>query len=203
MTVGEVSSLSCYHAYSDSSGGAQWDLLPNGECTWTSSDPGVVSVGANTGVVTAVAAGDAVINVSWNKDPAVPTGSMRVSVSAPETTTAAPETEPSPVTLGPVSADTKTPGISFRKTTGFTGMSLPAVAAVGTQKQYEVYSGFYSSMFGPNYTTSVPVSECVWSSSDPSIATVENGLATFLAAGQVTITCTWNGLTTSESVTVQ
>jgi uncharacterized protein YjdB len=166
MTVSETRPISC----SISPAGAA-----NKAVFWTSSAPGIAKVDSNSGVVTAVATGSAVITVTTKNKGR--TATCNVTVSAPVSNPG----EPS----APSGDDDKVTNITINKAT----LSL----VVGSTEALTVTAQPATAI---DYTVT-------WTSSDEAKATVDNGgLVTAVAAGTATITAKVGEFTDTCVVTV-
>ena len=138
---------------------------------WTSSAPGVASIDPATGIATAVSAGAAIItSIATNPDGTVVTGTATYTVAGTTTTSAEPL-----VSMAIVPA-TQT-ALAANQTANF--------IAIGT-------TGSGSTVNLTNQAATIngkTIAAAVWSSSNPSVATVNaaTGVATALSAGATAI----------------
>ncbi|MES2703898.1 MAG: Ig-like domain-containing protein [Bacteroidota bacterium] len=177
--------------------------------TWSTSNSAVASVGLTTGVVTGVAPGNATITyslgsgcratitVSVNTVPSAITGVMNICDAGFTTlTNATPggvwsSSDPTiaTITSGGVVAGIA-PGsviISYTMSTG-----CAAVATFNVNPNPPTITGFNSICFGDMSTLSNALTGGIWSSSNPSVASVDvsTGVVNGLSAGMATITYT-------------
>lgn len=154
-------------------------LLPEGTTdtiTYVSSDPSVVTV-SETGVLTAVGPGQATVTITCGAVQEVCDVIcwFEAETTAPSETTA--PTEPP-------------------ETTKATQPAVSAEPAVLTLDQSDVSFFTLGEAFTLRVTlgeTSVGRSKVTWTSSDPSVATVEKGLVTAVGKGTATITAEYDG----------
>lgn len=123
---------------------------------FSSSNEEVVTV-SNTGKVTCVGEGQAVITVSCGEQ----TAECKVSCVFPETT------------------------------------EQPTVAPEGVRLNRKSITADYEGFTWTLYSGNVAVEDIVWTSDDPSVAVIENGVVTAVAEGTTTVYAEYNGVTTS------
>jgi uncharacterized protein YjdB len=140
--------------------------------TWTSSNPSVATINAATGVAQSVGAGAAVITaIASNPDGSVVTGAATYTVTVSSSTTQEPLTS---LAIVPIAQT----ALAVNQTAHF--------LAIGTTG-----SGTTVNLTNQGATIgSATVKAAVWSSSNPSVATVDaaTGVATALSAGVTAIT---------------
>lgn len=147
--------------------------------TYVSSDPTVVTV-SETGLVTAVGAGQAQITVTCGNVSAscqvycwlLEETTQPVETSQPVETTAPQATEPKPTESKPAEKPVLT-------------LDPVDVSCFYAGEPFTIYPRFGGS--------SVSRSKVKWSTSDPKVATVENGLVTAVGKGTATITAEYEG----------
>ncbi len=171
--------------------------------TFTSSDENVVKVDAD-GLVTPVADGEAIITISCGSHRLECKVTCEMGIEAPPATeppvteppvteppvtdpdpTEPDPTEPDPTEPEPTEPDVPTPSIGFclnRVDFTLNGYGATWDLSANSPDQY-----------GNNYEGPADVSEVTWTSSDPTIATVENGVVTAVGNGKTYIIAEYNG----------
>jgi hypothetical protein len=139
---------------------------------WTSSNPSVATVDPATGIAKSVASGAAVITaIATNPDGSIVTGQANLTVSGSTTTSA------EPIASLAVLPATQTSLAVGQK------INFLAIATTG--------SGGSVNLTGQSVTINgVTIGQAVWSSSNPSVASVDpaTGIATSVSAGATAIT---------------
>lgn len=193
MTEGEEASLTATVAPDNAS---------NKTVTWTSSDPAVATV--DNGKVTAVKAGEATITAKAGEKAA----DCKVLVKAKDIPAPTPTPTPNPGTGSDVgSGGDSGAGQGGDSGTGSDTPQPPATIAVTsvtlnkteltlTEKESTVLTATVT----PDNATDKTVN---WSSSDPAVATVENGKVTAVKAGEATITATAGEKSATCKITVE
>lgn len=187
------------------------DITPGG--VWSSSNPGVASVGSNSGIVTGISAGIATISytascgfvttvVTVNPLPAAITG---ITNLCPGSTTSLTSTTPGgnwSCSNGNVSIGSSTgivtgiaAGSSIITYTLGTGCQVTTIVTVAPLSSPILFSGTDSICMGATVTLSNALGGGKWKSGDTSVAKVDStsGLVTGLAGGVAGITYTLPG----------
>ena len=157
QTVSAPTQTSQFLAIGSTSSGATVNLTNS--VAWSSSSTAIATIGANTGLATAVGAGSATITALYSSNGTVVTGTATFSVSGG--------------TTEKYTAVSITPGSQSLSASGQTGqfIALGTAGATGLET---------------NVTNSPQIT---WTSSIPSVATVSaTGLATGVSVGSTTIT---------------
>ena len=164
--------------------------------TFESSDPAVVTVD-DTGLLTAVGAGQATITVKCGT--VTQTCQIKCSFENPPTD---PVTNPTTPT-DPTGQGTTNPTDATTATTPTTGVVDPDFTFAFRYSTYDETTGKWDTTLstqGETWTAyknnlSVDPGAITWTSDDPSICTVQNGIVTAVAPGKTEIHATYGGKT--------